>query len=105
MAYARLEEFTRDLAKALGKDPVPDDLEMPPPGKLDLSHLKPGMVEASVSLLGGRSQERVEPQTVTPEYEARVKEETRQDMMYTHGEDWVNKYFQGTWEREKDLLL
>lgn len=105
MAYARLEEFTRDLEKALGMDPISDDVEMPPPGKLDLSHLKPGMIEASVSLLGGRSQQRVEPQMVTPEYEARVKEETRQDMLETHGEEWVSRMFEVEWERVKDLVL
>jgi len=51
MSKINREEFRRELAEALGIDPVPPDRKMPPPGKLDLSHLKPGQVEASVSLV------------------------------------------------------
>jgi hypothetical protein len=46
-----VQELQKDLAAALGQEPVPRDLEMSPPGKLDLSHLKPGLIETSVRLL------------------------------------------------------
>jgi hypothetical protein len=61
MSKINREEFRRELAEALGIDPVPPDKKLSPSGKLDLSHLKPGQVEASVSLVNFRSKVPKEP--------------------------------------------
>jgi len=55
------EAFRRDLAAALGIDPVPRDRKMPPPGKLDLSHLRPGQFEVTLRLLPDFSRAPAQP--------------------------------------------
>lgn len=44
-------------------------------------------------------------ETKTSDYESRVKEEVRQEMIISHGEEWVNNYFEGSWESNKNIIL